>query len=175
MRVYSAGVNVAEKFAPHYCPSLNLHYNDSDHRISSIISQNESYNDSIQIIKDIISIKLIDSAVTKLQNSARATDDITTRLEQTSAYDKLLQFYRIEVYSRQVQQRSLNTGILILYPKILIDLKITIFIKPPAKTISTFKMIKRVNSSEHKHPIRRIRLLTDYHTLIPLIIDNLPL
>ena len=35
-------------------------------------------------------------------------------------------------------------------------------------------MIERVNSSEHKHPIRRIRLPTDYHTLIPLIIDGLP-
>ena len=100
MRVCGAGANVAEKFAPHYCPSSNLHYNDLDHRTSSMASQNESYDDSVQIFKDVVSIELIDSAVTKLWDSAGATDDITTRLEWTPACDELLQFYRTGVHPR---------------------------------------------------------------------------
>lgn len=52
--------------------------------------------------------------------------------------------------------------------------QIAAFVKSPAETASTFKMIERVNPSAQKHPIRRIRLPTDYHILIPLIIEGLP-
>ena len=52
--------------------------------------------------------------------------------------------------------------------------KIATFVKSPAETESTFKIIERVNSSAQNHPIRLIRLPTDYHILIPLIIEGLP-
>ncbi len=52
--------------------------------------------------------------------------------------------------------------------------KIASFVKPPAETQSTFKMTERVNPTVQNHPIRRIRLPTDYHVLIPLVIEGLP-
>lgn len=121
-------------------------------------SKDESYDDSVQIVEKVIEIELINNAVAKLQaNSAEATDDMTTRLDWTSACDELLQFYRTKVH-----------------PEMILRPQIAAFVKSPAETASTFKMIERVNPSAQKHPIRRIRLPTDYHILIPLIIEGLP-
>ena len=62
-------------------------------------SKEESYGDSVQIMNEVIKIELIDNAVAKLQaDSAEATDDVTTRLDWTSACDELLQFYRTKVH-----------------------------------------------------------------------------
>lgn len=58
--------------------------------------------------------------------------------------------------------------------QIVVRPKIASFVKPPAETQSTFKMVERVNPTLQNHPIRRIRLPTDYHVLIPLVIEGLP-
>ena len=36
-------------------------------------------------------------------------------------------------------------------------------------------MVELVNPAIQDHPIRRIRLPTDYHVLIPLVLEGLPL
>lgn len=43
--------------------------------------------------------------------------------------------------------------------------------KPPEETHPTFKWAERVNSTVQGH---RYRLPTDYHVLIPLVIEGLP-
>ena len=58
--------------------------------------------------------------------------------------------------------------------QIVVRPKIASFVKPPAETQSTFKMVERVNPTLQNHPIRRIRLPTDYHVLIPLVTEGLP-
>lgn len=62
-------------------------------------AKNESYDDSVQIVENVIDIKLINNTVTRLQAiSAGATEDITTRLDWTPACDELLKFYRTKVH-----------------------------------------------------------------------------
>lgn len=53
-------------------------------------------------------------------------------------------------------------------------MKIASFVKTPAETQSTFKMVEHINPTVQNHPIRRIRLPTDYHVLIPLVVQGLP-
>lgn len=48
------------------------------------------------------------------------------------------------------------------------------FVKPHTETESTFKVVARINPSVRKIPIRGIGLPTDYHIIIPLVLQGLP-
>ena len=66
---------------------------------STMSAKNESYNDYVQIVKDVIDIGLIDSVVAKLpSNTTGTTDPVATSLDWTPACDDFLQTYRTEVY-----------------------------------------------------------------------------
>lgn len=45
------------------------------------------------------------------------------------------------------------------------------FVKPAERT---FKSVARINSGAGSVPLRRIRLPTDYHIIIPLVLQGLP-
>lgn len=100
-----ANANVTGNFASHHGPSLKSHLSDSDLGRSTMSAKKESYHDSVQTVKDVIKIELINNIVMKLQaNSTEPTEDITTRLDWTSACDNLLQFYRTEVHPKVVSE-----------------------------------------------------------------------
>lgn len=72
-------------------------------------SKDESYGDSVQIVEKVIEIELINNAVAKLEaDSAVATNDMTTRLDWTSACDELLHFYRTKVHPEVQSEAEVN-------------------------------------------------------------------
>ena len=72
-------------------------------------AKKESYHDSVQIVKDVIKIELINKVVIKLHaNSTGPTEEITTRLDWTPACDDLLQFYRTEVHPKVVLETNIR-------------------------------------------------------------------
>ncbi|KAL9127039.1 MAG: hypothetical protein Q9217_004003 [Psora testacea] len=121
-------------------------------------SSSEIYEDSVQIVEGLINSDLIDNAVAELQSGATsAPDEITTRMNWTLACERLREFYATNVH-----------------PKVIVRPKVASFVKSPAETQSTFKMVERVNPTVQNQPIRRIRLPTDYHVLVPLVTEGLP-
>ena len=65
-------------------------------------AKNESYNDYVQIVKDVIDIGLIDSVVAKLpSNTTGTTDPVATSLDWTPACDD---------FFTNLQDRSLSNG-----------------------------------------------------------------
>ena len=64
-------------------------------------SDSEKYEDSVQIVTDLIDSDLINNAVTELQSGTTpAPDEITTRMNWTSACERLREFYATEVHSK---------------------------------------------------------------------------
>ncbi|KAI4288915.1 MAG: hypothetical protein L6R35_001826 [Caloplaca aegaea] len=121
-------------------------------------ASSETYEDLVQIVENLIGSDLIDNVVAELQSAkAQAETDIVTKMAWTPACEKLREFYMTNVHSKVVTQP-----------------KIASIVTPPAETAAFFKMIEGVNLTFQNHPIRRIRLPTDYHVLIPVVIEGLP-
>lgn len=56
---------------------------------------NETYHNSVQVIKDFIGIDLINDAITEVQSGSRtpAADRITTKLDWTPACERLREYF----------------------------------------------------------------------------------
>ncbi|KAI4140529.1 MAG: hypothetical protein LQ341_003798 [Variospora aurantia] len=121
-------------------------------------ASSETYEDSVQVVENIIGSDLIDNVVAELQPSkTQAETDIVTKMAWTPACEKLREFYITNIHSKVTTQP-----------------KIASIVTPPAETAAFFKTIEGVNLTFQNHPFRRIRLPTDYHVLIPVVIEGLP-
>ncbi len=162
-----------EYHVPRRGPSTKSEHIIFDPMTPAMSASCETYEDSVQVVENLIDSDLIDKAVVELQSGViPAKEDITTKMEWTPACERLREFYVTNVHPKVYASTTSNDHSTDLV-QIITRPKIASFVKSPAETQSTFKMIERINSTVQNHPIRRIRLPTDYHVLIPLVIEGL--
>lgn len=64
-------------------------------------ANSETYEDSVQVVENLIDSDLIDKAVAELQLGVTpAKDDITTKMDWTPACEKLREFYVTSVHPK---------------------------------------------------------------------------
>lgn len=138
-------------------------------------ASSETYEDLVQIVENLIGSDLIDNVVAELQSAkAQAETDIVTKMAWTPACEKLREFYMTNVHSKVYAYTTTSSSRFTDSAQVVTQPKIASIVTPPAETAAFFKMIEGVNLTFQNHPIRRIRLPTDYHVLIPVVIEGLP-
>ena len=84
---------------PHHGPSPNPYLNGLHQGASVMSTSNESYEDSIQILKNVMDKNLINKVVAELSASSLPnSNNITTRYPWNAVCDELLKFYIANVH-----------------------------------------------------------------------------
>ncbi|KAI4137987.1 MAG: hypothetical protein LQ341_004870 [Variospora aurantia] len=92
-------------------------------------ASSETYEDSVQVVENLIGSDLIDNVVAELQSAkTQAETDMVTKMAWTPVFEKLYKFYMTNIHS-----------------KVVIQPKIASIVIPPAETAAFFKMIEGVN------------------------------
>ena len=86
---------------PRRDPSIKSKRTSIDQKTPDMSSSSEVYENSVQVVENLIDSDLIDNAVAELQSGATsATDEITTRMNWTPACEKLREFYATNVHPK---------------------------------------------------------------------------
>lgn len=89
----------------------------SFHRAAPAMSaSHETYDDSVQVVENLIDAGLIDNAVAELKaRPCITTDNITTRLDWTPACEDLRQFYVTNIHPQVHAKKKNRIAMLILH------------------------------------------------------------
>ena len=84
---------------PRRDPSTKSEHIIFDRTTPTMSASSETYENSVQVVENLIDSDLIDKAVEELRSGATpAKDDITTRMDWTPACEKLREFYVTNVH-----------------------------------------------------------------------------
>lgn len=86
---------------PRRGPSTKSEHIIFDRTTPAMSASSETYEDSVQVVENLIDLDLIDKAVAELQLGVTpAKDDITTKMDWTPACEKLREFYVTNVHPK---------------------------------------------------------------------------
>jgi len=86
---------------PRRDPSIKSKHTSIDRKTPDMSSSSEVYENSVQVVENLIDSDLIDIAVAELQSGATsATGEITTRMDWTPACERLREFYATNVHPK---------------------------------------------------------------------------
>lgn len=98
---YTCATDIMKKVPPRRGPSSNSEHNNFDPATLAMSVSSETYDDWVQVVEKVIDTRLIDDAVEGFSlGSNIATDKITTTIGWTAAYEKIRQFYVLEVHEK---------------------------------------------------------------------------
>jgi len=93
--------NATEVTSPARDPSIKSKHTSIDRKTPDMSSSSEVYENSVQVVENLIDSDLIDNAVAELQSgTTSATDEITTRMNWTPACERLREFYATNVHPK---------------------------------------------------------------------------
>lgn len=94
-------MRVVEKLTPHHGSPLTFESTNFHQATSAMSASSERYEDSVQILDNVLDTGLLEKAAASLQAGSRtAPDAVTTTMGWTSACEELLEYFRKQVHPK---------------------------------------------------------------------------
>ncbi len=98
---FAEDMNFVKKFTPHHGSPLTFESTNFHQATSTMSASSERYEDSVQILENVLDTGLLERAAAGLHAGSRtAPDAVTTTLDWTSACEELLAYFREQVHPK---------------------------------------------------------------------------